>query len=200
MAGSLSFESLTLNNCLLLPLVSDCSLRIDCNRKGIRMLRLAKILLVVVVAFWGYLGAMGNLLDWNQALGAVSAVTSMSGFEGGAEDWRATTNTLLSWLGALFIMLSKVTVGVCCSIGAYRMWLARKNDPAAFFAAKEIALVGCAVGIVMLYGGFMIIAESWFELWRDVGPIRMALSDAFRYAVMIALVAIFVSLPEEKSS
>lgn len=161
------------------------------------MLRLAKILLVVVVAFWGYVGAMGNLLDWNQALGAVSAVTSMSGFEGGNEDWRATTSTAVSWMGALFIVLSKVTVGVCCSIGAWRMWLAREDDAATFFAAKQIALVGCTVGIVMLYGGFMIIAESWFELWRDIGPIRMALTDAFRYAAMIAFVAIFVSLPEE---
>lgn len=164
------------------------------------MVRNAKIALVISVALQGFIGAMGNLLDWAQAKGAVSLVTSMSDFEGGSSDWRATTSPAVAWLGVLYIMLSMVAVGILCGMGAYRMWQMRSVSANEFTSAKAHALVGCAVGIIMLYGGFMIIAESWFELWRSLGPIRMGLLDAFRYAAMMALIAIFVAMcaPAEK--
>jgi predicted small integral membrane protein len=164
---------------------------------GIIMLRAMKIGLITTVALWGLVGALGNLLDWNQALGAVTAVTSMATFDGGAESWQATTNPVVIWLGALFIMLSKLAVGIMCTVGVMRMWQSRRSTGPDFAASKAIALSGCAVAVIMLFGGFIVIAESWFELWRSQGPIRMALPDAFRYAGMIALIAIFVAMPDE---
>ncbi len=161
------------------------------------MLRIMKIGLIATVALWGLVGALGNLLDWNQALGAVAAVTSMATFDGGAESWQATTNPVVIWLGALFIMLSKLAVGIMCSVGVMRMWQTRRSTGPDFAMSKVIALSGCAVAVIMLFGGFIVIAESWFELWRSQGPIRMALPDAFRYAGMIALIAIFVAMPDE---
>ena len=157
------------------------------------MVRIMKISLIVTVALWGFFGALGNILDWNQALGAVAAVTSMATFEGGAESWQATTNPMIMWLGALFIMLSKLSTGIMCGVGSARMWQVRGGNVADFTAAKSIALAGCAVAVVMLFGGFLVIAESWFELWRTQGTIRLALTDAFRYAGMITLIAIFVA-------
>ena len=161
------------------------------------MLRTIKVGLITTVALWGLVGALGNILDWGQALGAVAAVTSMATFEGGAESWQATTNPVVIWVGALFIMLSKLAVGFMCAVGSVRMWQSRSNNGADFAASKAIALSGCAVAVIMLFGGFGVIAESWFELWRSEGPIRMALPDAFRYAGMIALIAIFVAMPDE---
>jgi len=72
------------------------------------MIRTAKVGLIVVAALWGFVGALGNILDWDQALGSVAAVTSMSTFEGGADSWQAMTSPLLSWLGALFIVSGKL--------------------------------------------------------------------------------------------
>jgi len=161
------------------------------------MIRTVKIGLIVTVSLWGFVGALGNILDWNQALGAVAAVTSMASFEGGAESWQATTNPIVMWLGALFIMLSKLTTGAMCAVGARRMWQSRRSDVADFKAAKAIGLTGCAIAVIMLFGGFLVIAESWFELWRSEGTIRLALSDAFRYAGMIALIAIFVATADD---
>jgi len=51
--------------------------------------------------------------------------------------------------------------------------------------------------VIMLFGGFIVIGESWFELWRSETLLRTALSDAFRYAGMIALIGIFVAMPDE---
>ncbi len=161
------------------------------------MIRIVKIGLIVTVALWGFVGALGNILDWNQALGAVTAVTSMASFEGGTESWRATTNPVIIWLGALFIMLSKLTTGMLCAVGARRMWQSRRREIADFKAAKAIGLTGCAIAVIMLFSGFLVIAESWFELWRTEDTLRLALSDAFRYAAMIALIAIFVATTDD---
>lgn len=161
------------------------------------MLRNAKIVLVVSVALWGLVGALYNLTNWGETMGAVDAVTSMSSFENGAESWQATSNPAVVWLGALFIMLSKVAAGVLCSIGAWRMWQARSGDAASFAAAKEIALAGCAVAVIMLFGGFIVIADHFFELWRSQTFGGEVLGAAFRYAGMIALIAIFVGMRDD---
>ena len=156
------------------------------------MIRHVKIGLIVTVALWGLIGALGNLLDWGQALGSVEAVTSMASFAGGPESWQATTNPIVVWLGALFIVISKLTTGILCAAGAANMWQSRGGSAVDFNSAKALGLAGCGVAVIMLFGGFIVIAESWFELWRSESGIRLALPDAFRYAGMILLIAIFV--------
>ncbi len=86
------------------------------------MIRFVKIGLIITVVLWGFFGALGNVLNWDETRGAVAAVTSMVSFEGGAESWQATSNQVIIWLGALFIMLSKLSAGVLCTVGAVRMW------------------------------------------------------------------------------
>jgi predicted small integral membrane protein len=161
------------------------------------MLRLTKIALIFAVVLWGLFGAIHNLMDWQGTQGAVTAATSMSTFEGGAESWQATSNSVVVLLGALFIMLSKLTAATLCSAGGWKMWQARNQSAADFNKAKELALAGCAVAVFMLFGGFVVIAETWFELWRsDVmrGPV---LGSAFRYAGLIALIGIFVQAKDD---
>ena len=124
------------------------------------MLRSLKVVLVLTVCLWGYVGALFNVIDWSGTLGSVVATTSMATFEGGAEGWQATSNPILIWIGALFIMLSKLATGILCTIGALKMWQARRSDATAFATAKEFALAGCAVAVIMLFGGFVVIAET----------------------------------------
>lgn len=160
------------------------------------MLRTAKIFLVLLVALWGFLGALGNISDWNGTVASVGAVTSMATFDDGPV-WRATSSQVVNWSGALFIMLSKLAAGVMCVIGALSMWRSRASDAVVFNAAKKFALTGCAIAVVMLFGGFIVIAETWFELWRsDVmrGPV---LDSAFRYGGLITLIALFVATRDD---
>ncbi len=161
------------------------------------MLRSIKILFVLSVAIWGLLGAFGNIVDWSGTTGAVAAVTSMSTFEGGADNWRATANPAIIIAGALFIMLSKTIAGLLCLAGAWRMWAARKSNADAFAKAKTFALTGCAVAIFMLFSGFIVIAEGWFELWRSDVMREPVLGSAFRYGGMIALIALFVGARDD---
>lgn len=157
------------------------------------MLRKTKVVMMYTVSLWGLLGALHNVIDWQGTLGAVGAVTSMATIEGGADRWQATNSTVLIWLGALFIMGSKVLTGVLCGIGATNMWRERASDSLAFDAAKKMALSGCAVAMIMLFGGFIVIAEGWFELWRSESMVVSVLDAAFRYGAMITLIGVFVA-------
>ena len=161
------------------------------------MLRFMKILLVLGVALWCLLGALGNLTDWSGTTSAVKTVISMATFEDGAAHWRATSNPVVITMGALFIMLYKTVAGLLCLEGARRMWGARANGAADFAKAKTFALTGCAVAVFMLFVGFSAIAETWFELWRSEAMREPVLASAFRYAGMVSLIAIFVGMHDE---
>ncbi|TDR18455.1 DUF2165 family protein [Marinicella litoralis] len=160
------------------------------------MLIKTKSIMIFTVALWGFVGALHNVMDWGGTLGAVGAVTSMATFDGGAESWQATSNTLLIWSGALFICLSKLAAGTLCTMGALGMWRARKDNMTAYAAAKSMALTGCGIAVIMLFGGFIVVAESWFELWRSETMRGPVLQSAFRYGAMIAIISLFVASKE----
>ncbi|MEM1432907.1 MAG: DUF2165 family protein [Pseudomonadota bacterium] len=160
------------------------------------MLRITKVLLTLAVSAWGYVGALFNLLDWSGTLDAVQRATSMSTFNQGASAWQATANPLLIWIGALFILLSKLAAAMLCLIGAGRMWRARATDSATFEASKDLALAGCGVALLMLFGGFIVVAESYFELWRSDALRGPVLESAFRYAACIAAIGLYVGMRE----
>ncbi|PHS18140.1 MAG: hypothetical protein COA86_08320 [Kangiella sp.] len=161
------------------------------------MLPKIKILLIITVALWGFISAYQNLANWNGTIKAVLSTTSMTTFDDGESSFQATSNPIIIWMGAVFILVSKLTTGIMCSIGALRMWRAQAIDIASFESAKQIALAGCAISMFMLYGGFVVVAEGWFELWRSESMRGPVLESAFRYAGMIAFIAIFVASKDE---
>jgi predicted small integral membrane protein len=156
-----------------------------------------KILLVLSVALWALFGLLGNLTDWDGTVGAVAAVTSMATLESGAEHWQATSNKAVILAGAVFILLGKAMAGLMCLVGTWRMWSTRGADAAAFNASKTVALTGCAVAVFMLFMGWIVIAETWFELWNSNVMRGPVLGSAFRYGGMIALIALFVSMRDD---
>lgn len=156
------------------------------------MLRTMKILLVLSVALWGLLGAFGNVSDWAGTTGAVSATASMSTFDAAPTSGRGTTNSVVILAGAVGITSAKIIAALLCLAGAWRMWGARAGSAAEFGEAKTSALTGCGVAVFMLFFGFIVIGEGWFEIWRSEALRDVAAGSAFRYAGMIALIALFV--------
>jgi len=155
------------------------------------MLRILKIALVKAVAAWGVIGALGDVMDWKGTLGPVAAVVSMSTFPGGAARWQATTSPLVVLAGAVFILVFKVACALLCGAGAWRMWRARSADAEAFDRSKTLALAGCAVAVLGLFVGWIVIGEGWYEMWRS-DALLQAGNGAFRYGGFIALIALMV--------
>jgi len=163
------------------------------------MLRIAKVLLVLSVVLWAVLGALGNVADWKGTTGPVAAVTSMATFAGGAERWRATSNPLVIAAGVMFIVAFKITTAILCSVGAWRMSAQRRSDAETFGSAKTWALTGCAVAVLGLFGGWIVVGEQWFEFWRSDAMREAAGGSAFRYGGFIALIALMVGARDEPS-
>ncbi len=161
------------------------------------MLRIIKILLVLSVAAWGLIGAMGDIVPWSATMAQVASVTSMTTFPGGAHSFQATTNPAVIFAGALFITLGKIVAALLCLVGAWRMTAARTGDAAAFAKAKTFALAGCAVAVFMLFAGFIVIAEGWFEMWRSDAMSDAIGGGAFRYGGMIALISLMVGARDD---
>jgi predicted small integral membrane protein len=154
------------------------------------MIRISKIVLIALVAVWGAIGGIKNFADISGGVGATAAVMN-PGPEARVPEWQAITYPIVVWLGWVLIPLGKLAAAGMCSVGAWRMWGARKLDPPTFNAAKELGLAGCAFAIAMLFGVFFVFGSTYFNLWMTpVG--NVALPIAFQLIGSIGLIALFV--------
>ncbi len=157
---------------------------------GIRYL---KMLLVVLVAIWGALG-YDNLINAPAGYARVAHVLNMEATRD-PDSWLAITSEPLVWIAWSVIPLGKLLTGFLCGIGAWKMWKARNATGDQFNRSKGFAILGCGASIVMLYGGFMVAADTYFKLWQsEVDPIAIPL--AFRYFVCIMLIMMFVHMED----
>ena len=155
------------------------------------MVRLAKILLIVLVALWGLIGAAGNLSHLHIAYAAVESVTLMPTFPvDAAPPWR-TASPIVVWAGVALIVAGKLAALACCGIGAVMMIKRRGADSASFQNAKRYGLLGCGLAVAMLFGGFIVIGETLYAMFRHPEHAQAA-AAAFRYGGFIALIMIFV--------
>jgi predicted small integral membrane protein len=159
------------------------------------MIRYLKIFLVVLVALWGLIGAMGNLAKPEVAYEAVHSVTTMPAFEAGEAPPWATENPVVIWLGVALIVLGKLAALVFCGWGAMAMLRAVRVGPERFQAAKRWAVLGCGLALASLFGGFVVIGEMFYLMFMDPGS-EHAAAAAFRYGGFIALILIFVAQEE----
>lgn len=161
------------------------------------MVRDVKILLIVLVALWGLVGAAGNLSHLGLAYAAVESVTTMPAFPiDAAPPWR-TANPVVVWAGVALIVFGKLAAAIFCGIGAVTMVKRRGADSAVFQNAKRFALVGCGLAVAMLFGGFIVIGETLYAMFRDPGHAQAA-AAAFRYGGFIAVIMIFVGQRDDE--
>ena len=64
-------------------------------------------------------------------------------------------------------------------------------------ALPSLALAGCGVAMFMLFTGWIVIAETWFEMWRSDVMRDVALNSAFRYCGMIGVMALFIGMTDD---
>jgi predicted small integral membrane protein len=157
------------------------------------MLRIVKIVLAATVAAFGFICGIFDLTHWHTTVETVGVVTSMTGWSGGAASWQAVRSAPLSWFGAAWIIAGDLTAAALCAASVARMWSARNAAVTEFAAAKKLALAGCGVLAIMLFGGFNVLAETWFELYRSDAMRGPVLDTAFRYLGSILLIALFIA-------
>ncbi len=155
-------------------------------------IRILKLVLVLLPALQMFQIGINNALNFSGVLGETGYAMGMTGATLVPDMlWRATEHPVMIYGGSLFIVLTELLMACLLSFGAYQMWQARALDKASFNNAKRYALWGCLSGVVLFYGGFLMVAGNWFFLWAT--PAAGSLETAFRYATLILLIMLFVA-------
>lgn len=150
------------------------------------MIRLIKILLVISIAAFGIAGFMSNMVDYSATREQVRQVLQMAPGTPGIE-WRSIQSQIVVDIGFAFIYITKLVMAVLCLICSFQMIKNINSDTESFQAAKKLGLVGCGVGIVMFFIGFIVLTETYFEYWR-VPILGLATHDfAFSYITMLSI-------------
>lgn len=163
--------------------------------QNIVALRVVKVVLVLQVGVFALLVGLNNLLDYNSNFTFVQHVLSMdTTFEGNELQGRAIEAPVLHHAAYLLIIMMELATGAFCLGGAWAMYKARHADYADFFANVMLSSYGLLVGLLLWFGGFMVVGAEWFLMWQS--PDWNGQEAAFRFLVSIVTTLIFLHLPE----
>jgi predicted small integral membrane protein len=155
-------------------------------------MRMLKIVLVMLPALQMLQIGLNNAFNFSGVLRETGYVMGMTGATLVPDMmWRATENPVMIYAGSLFIVFAELLMACLLSFGAYQMWQARTLDKGSFNTAKRYVLWGCLCGLILFYGGFLVVAGNWFFLWAT--PAAGSLETAFRYATLIFLIMLFIA-------
>jgi predicted small integral membrane protein len=159
--------------------------------------RVVKIALVASIAAFATLVAFGNITDYGTNFLFVQHVLSMdSVFPGSTITYRAITGPALHHAAYAIIIGAEALTALLCWIGALAL-LRRLRAPAATFnRAKAWSVAGLALGFLVWQFGFMTVGGEWFGMWQSAK--WNGVPSAFRFAMVIIAVLIFVAMRDEE--
>ncbi len=159
--------------------------------------RLAKVVLVAAIAADVTLVAFDNLTDYGTNFAFVRHVLSMDTiFPSSTIGYRAITGPALHHAAYAVIIAAEALTAALCWIGAAALLRARRAPAAKFNRDKTVAVAGLTLGFLTCQFGFMTIGGEWFGMWMSAQ--WNGVQAAFRFAMIIAAVLIFVALPDEE--
>ena len=156
------------------------------------MNRYLQVLLVILVGAWAGIGVTANFMGNEVNFDVVAHVVGMKGVVDVAPIGRAIESPILIWIAWSIIPLANIVTTALCGTAAYKM-LRSLDNLSEYAKAKELAILGCGVSLVMLFGGFVVAAELYF--WYGTDEIgSSALDPAFRYIGSIGVIMLFLCL------
>jgi predicted small integral membrane protein len=157
--------------------------------------RLAKTVLVGAIAACATLVAFDNITDYGTNFAFVQHVLMMDTiFPDAGIKYRAITSPALHHAAYWLIIAAETLTAALCWIGAGALLRRRRAEAAAFNRAKTFAVVGLTLGFLTWQFGFMAVGAEWFGMWQSAQ--WNGAPSAFRFAMLIIAVLIFVALPD----
>lgn len=154
-------------------------------------IRISKVLFVFSAALFAAFAAMNNLLDYQINFAAVRHVLSMdSVFPDNNSMWRAVTAPWLHHLAYWLIIVTELAIAVLGFRGAFELWQARR-DAAAFNRQKTKSVLALALGVLLWFTGFIVVAAEWFLMWQS--QTWNAQEPAFYFSASFLLILILLA-------
>jgi predicted small integral membrane protein len=157
--------------------------------------RVAKVLMVGSLAVFAFIVAFDNVTDYDTNFEFVRHVLSMdTTFPDNALIYRRITSTVLWNLGYWLIILGEALTSLSLALAAIVLMRRLRSRAAEFDRAKRFVYIGSAIGFVVWFFGFMVVAGEWFAMWESRS--WNGQEAAFRFYMTILVVLIFVNQPD----
>jgi predicted small integral membrane protein len=162
-------------------------------------IRAAKVVLVGAIALFASLVAFGNITDYGTNLAFVQHVLSMDSiFPTSSIRYRAISSPALQHVAYALIIAAELLVALLCWAGVIALGRRIRADAGAFNRAKMFAVLGLTLGFMLWQVGFMTVGGEWFGMWQSQQ--WNGVPSAFRFALTIMAVLIFVAMPDHEVS
>ncbi len=158
------------------------------------ILRISKIIICVSLATLALLVGFNNLADYEANYAFVQHTLSMDTvFPENTLKSRAILDPFLWGLAYGIIIFVEFLTGILLLVGAMSM-LRNINSTLAFSRAKSWIYLGCLLGLLLWFFGFIVVGGEWFCMWQSEK--WNGIEAAFRFVVLIMLTLLFTAMPE----
>lgn len=161
--------------------------------------RLVKTAMVASCGLFALLVAFNNLVDYGSNDTFVRHTLRMdTTFPGNALKVRAIDSPAMATVAYWLIIAAETLTGLLLALGSVRLALALRGPAVDFNAAKGIAVLGLGLGFLLWFTGFMVVGGEWFAMWQSKD--WNGVPSAFRFVVVLLLVAIFLVQRDEETA
>jgi predicted small integral membrane protein len=159
-------------------------------------IRIIKTALIVFVSLLCLLYGIQNIVNLDSAYMFVSTALGMEGHAAYPDSLGpGITSPFLIWISLAIIIFLELVAGLLAGKGAWDMWSARSATADEFNAAKNFAILGGGMALIIWFGLFSAIGGAYFQMWQtELGGASLA--GAFQFAALIGIVVIFVNTPD----
>lgn len=160
------------------------------------IVRLAKVAMTAALAAFAFIVTYDNIVDYGTNYEFVKHVLSMdTTFPGNKLMGRAVTDPRLWSLGYAAIIAAEGVVFLLLAVSTVAMLLALRAPAASFQRAKTWMVAGAAIGFMVWFFGFLVVAGEYFAMWQS--KTWNGQEAAFRFYMTLLAVLIFVNQRDE---
>jgi predicted small integral membrane protein len=159
------------------------------------VIRIAKIVIVAVIAALMSLVAFDNVTDYGTNFVFVQHVLSMDTvFPAATTTYRAITSPELHHAAYVSIIAAQAITAVLCWAGTALLLRRLHGSAVAFNRAKALGIAGLTLGFVIYAFGFITIGGEWFGMWMSHE--WNGQESAFRFAILNLGVLLLLAVPD----
>lgn len=160
-------------------------------------IRITKTLLIFAIAFYYTLVVINNTTDYNSNLQFVRHVLMMdSTFPDNHVMWRAINSPAIHTLFYISLIAWESITMILCWVGGVTLMRNLRAPARAFRRAKNAAITGLALGLVLWLTAFLTIGGEWFLMWQSQK--WNGQDAAFRMFTMVGIVLILVVMKDDE--
>jgi predicted small integral membrane protein len=132
------------------------------------ILRIAKTLLVLAIGLYYTLVVLNNTTDYNSNFQFIRHVLMMdSTFPNNSAMWRAINSPSVHTLFYVTIIAWESLTMILCWWGGIRLARNLRASADSFHRAKNIAIAGLTLSLLMWLVAFLTIGAEWFLMWQS---------------------------------